>query len=118
MKAKSFLLTTVISALFVVFFTFPLTAGKPVVSTADKVQKIIRESIKYPDRARKACCQGKVDVIFTVTDEGRISIIKTFSNNEDIEELVRKQLSDICCKGFKPNIKEQYKVTISFKLIG
>lgn len=118
MKTKSSLLTAAISAFLVMIFTLPLFAGKPVISSSDKVQKIIKESIKYPDQAIKSCCQGSVDVIFTLREDGKINILKTFSTNEDIEKLVREQLSTVCCKGVKTPYNEHYKITISFKLIG
>jgi hypothetical protein len=107
-----------ITAVFILMLTAGAFAGKPAMTPAQHVQKIIQETIKYPEQARKDCCQGSVDVIFTVDDDGKINIENTFSTNPEIEKYVKEQLATICCKGVKTPFNEHYKVTISFKLIG
>ncbi len=114
---KMFRLAT-ITMMFVAFAVFSANAGKPALTPADHVQKIIKESIKYPEQALRHCCTGSVDVYFIVDDEGKIKIEQTYSDNPEIERLLKKQLSDISCKGIKIPYNEHYKVTITFKLVG
>jgi hypothetical protein len=107
-----------VSAVVMLFTAFGTYAGKPAMTPAQHVQKIIKETIKYPEQAVKNCCQGSVDVTFTVDEDGKIIIKDTFSTNPEIEKYVKEQLATICCKGVKTPFNEHYKVTISFKLIG
>jgi hypothetical protein len=93
-------------------------AKEPAITPAMHIQKIIRESITYPEQAVKNCCTGKVDVFFTVDEDGKIKIEKTLAENEHVEKMVKEQLSTICCKGVKVASYEHYKITITFKLIG
>jgi len=85
--------------------------------TADSLQRIIKESLKYPDEAIKHCCTGKVDVVFTVNEDGQLNIEEIYSDNSDIAKCVKKQLSTICCKGIKTPFNKHYAVSIAFKLV-
>jgi hypothetical protein len=118
MKTTKLFGITAIAAMFVLFFSASTFAGKPEMTPAQHVQKIIKETIKYPEQAVKHCCQGSVDVTFTVDEDGKIVIQDTFSTNPEIEKYVKEQLTTICCKGVKTPYNEHYKITISFKLIG
>ncbi len=93
-------------------------ATPPVPAPAEHLQKIIKEGVKYPEKAVRQCCTGSVDVIFTVNEEGKIIIEKTISDNADIEHAVKEQLSAICCKGVKTPFNEHYKIKITFTLVG
>jgi outer membrane biosynthesis protein TonB len=93
-------------------------AKEPAITPAQHIQNVIKQGMTYPEQAVKSCCTGKVDVIFTVDDEGKITIEKTMAENANLERMVKEQLSQICCKGLKTPYNEHYKITISFKLIG
>jgi hypothetical protein len=92
-------------------------ARQPEITPAQQIRKVIKEGIKYPEQAVKNCCTGKVDVYFTLDDQGKIKIEKTFAENEHVEKMVMDQLSNICCKGIKLSSREHYKVRITFMLI-
>jgi hypothetical protein len=93
-------------------------ALEPIVTPAQQLQKVISEGIKYPEQAVKNCCTGAVDVLFTVTEDGKINILKMNSENSHVEKMVKDQLSTICCKGVKVPTYESYKIRITFKLLG
>ena len=93
-------------------------ATKPEIEPAIHIQKVIKEGVKYPEKAVKNCCTGSVDVFFSVGEDGKINIEKTFAENAQIERMVKEQLSQICCKGLKVPSYEHYKITITFKLLG
>ena len=104
--------------MFVLLSAISTNAAKPALTPADHIQKIIKESIIYPEQALKNCCSGSVDVYFTVNEDGKINIERMYGDTEEMEQAVKEQLSTICCKGIKTPYNEHYKVTISFKLIG
>ncbi|MCX6307155.1 MAG: hypothetical protein NT040_19495 [Bacteroidetes bacterium] len=93
-------------------------AIKPAVASAIHLQKVIKENVRYPEQAVKKCCTGSVDVIFTLDEEGKIKVEKTFAENAEIEQMVKEQLSAICCKGIDAPFNQHYKVRITFKLVG
>ena len=93
-------------------------AAEPILATADYLQKVIKEGVKYPEKAVKNCCTGSVDVYFAVNEDGTIKIEKTYAENPHVENMVKDQLSSICCKGVKVASFEHYKITITFKLVG
>jgi len=97
---------------------FATYAFEPVtVPPAQYLQQVIKEKVKYPEQAVRSSSTGTVDVIFTVTNEGKINIKKTFSDNRIIEKIVKDQLSSINFQGARIPSYEQYKVRITFKLI-
>lgn len=92
-------------------------ASDPVDGSSDSLQRIIKESLKYPDEAIRNCYTGKVDVVFTVNEEGQLNIKEIYSDNSDMAKCVKKQLSTICCKGIKTPYNKHYAVSIAFKLV-
>jgi outer membrane biosynthesis protein TonB len=92
-------------------------AATPSVGPSDRIQKMIKESVKYPEKAYKNSCCGTVDVVFTINDDGQINIKKMSTDNKEIADGVKEQLSKVCCKGIKSPFNQHYKVSITFKLI-
>jgi outer membrane biosynthesis protein TonB len=93
-------------------------AIEPAMPSSENLQKVLRESIKYPEQAVRNCCTGSVDVYFTVDGDGKIRIEKTIAENSHVDRMVKDQLSSICCKGIKVPYNEHYKIKITFKLVG
>lgn len=118
MKATKIIAVSALSFFFMMIFAFSVNAGKPALTPAEHVQKMIKESIKYPEHAVKECCQGSVEVTFTLDENGKILVEDSFSTNPEIEKYVKEQLSEICCKGITSPYNQHYKITISFKLVG
>lgn len=92
-------------------------AGTPALATPVHIQKILKESIRYPEQALRHGCCGSVDVTFKLTDEGTIEIKSLSTDNEEIAKSVKEQLKDITFLNLKPVYNQQYRVKITFKLI-
>lgn len=119
MKTMNFFRLASLAFVFVCFAAFSAHAGSPIVnSTAEQLQKVITDGIKYPEKAVRSCCTGTVDVTFTVDETGKINVEKTSSDNAKIEKMVKEQLSGINCKDLKVPTFEHYKVKIHFRLVG
>jgi outer membrane biosynthesis protein TonB len=118
MKTVKLIRAIFILLVFVCFSGISSYALEPLLPPSQHLQEVIKQGIKYPEQAVKNCCSGSVDVYFTVDENGKIKIEKTFSENEKIEKMVKEQLASICCKGVKVASFEHYKITITFKLIG
>jgi hypothetical protein len=115
--------TTLFRSFFVILMLFFISgissyAIEPFPSPAQQLQKVIKDGLKYPEIAIKNCCTGSVDVIFTVSEDGKINIQKMNSENAHVEKMVKDQLSTICFKGVKVSSFEYYKIKITFKLLG
>jgi hypothetical protein len=118
MKTLKFIPALLIATMFILFTGFSSYAIKPAIAPAEHIQKVISESLKYPQQALRNANTGSVDVLFTINDDGQLVIKKMSTDNKEIAEDVRVQLSKICCKDIKTPFNQYYKVTISFKLIG
>ena len=112
-----------IRAAFIILVMFCISgisiyAAEPAMAPTQHLQKVIKDGLKYPEQAVKNCCTGTVNVYFTVGEDGKIIIEKTFADNAHVEKMVKDQLSAICCKGVTVPTYEHYKITITFKLLG
>ncbi len=92
-------------------------AANPAVASSDRIQKMIKEAVKYPEKAYKNSCCGTVDIVFTINDDGQINIKKMSTDNKEIADGVKDQLSKVCCKGIKSPYNQHYKVSFTFKLV-
>ena len=92
-------------------------AGKTAKPPVKDIRSTIQESIKFPDLSYRDCYTGTVDVIFTVTDDGKIDIKKIDSDNTRIINEVKEQLSKISCGDLKCPPYQRYSIQITFKLV-
>jgi len=117
---KTTFLFRILTVVIALFFLSALSsyAGKPEIAPAVHLQKIIQQSITYPAEAVKHCCTGSVKVIFAIDETGKIDIKKMSTDNQEIAEEVKSQLSKINYKDVKVPSYQLYKITISFKLVG
>ncbi len=107
----------ILIAMVLAFTTsFQASALKPQIATPTYLQKVIKESIKYPENALKKSCCGEVDVIFSLNEDGTIRIRSMHADNADIEKGVKEQLAKISFKDVRPAFNQQYRVKITFKL--
>ena len=118
MKTSSFFRTLTFVVTMICITAVASYAIEPVTAPVQKLQKIFKENIKYPEQAIKECCTGWVDVYFTVNEDGKINVEKMVSENDHVEKMVKNQLSNICCKAAKVPSFEHYKIRITFALIG
>jgi hypothetical protein len=93
-------------------------AGKPEMAPALHIQKVIQENVKYTEDAVKNSSTGFVNVIFAIDESGKIDIKRMSTDNKEIADTVKAQLSKINYKDAKAPFYQLYKITISFKLIG
>jgi hypothetical protein len=118
MKTLKIIPVVTFTLMFIFITGFTSHASNPVMAPAENLQKVIKETLKYPEQAIKNGYTGSVDVIFTVDEEGKINIKNTYADNPEIEKIVKEQLARVCCKGVKTPTNEHYKITITFKFIG
>jgi len=118
MKTVQLIRTTFLILMMICIMGIFVYAAEPAMAPTQNLQKVIKDGIKYPEQAVKNCCTGTVNVYFTVSEDGKINIEKTFADNPHVEKMVKEQLSAICCKGVIVPTYEHYKITITFKLLG
>ena len=91
-------------------------AEKSAMSSSKEIQKIITESVKYPDFGYKKGLHGDVVITFTVSAEGMIELKKITSQSEELKDYVKDQLTKITIKDVMHPLNQQYKVKLKFNL--
>jgi|GEM_PF-1149097 len=91
-------------------------AGKASVAPEKEVRTIIQKSVTYPEQALKESIEASVEVIFTISDDGKILVEKIKSNDKRIADNITEQLSKICCKEILGTYNQHYKVLLDFKI--
>ena len=118
MKTAKITQVMMIILMFIFISGTSIFASEPAIPPAVHLQKAIKEGVKYPERAVKSCCTGTVNVVFAIDESGKIDIKRMSTDNKEISDDVKAQLSRINCKEAKAPFYQLYKITISFKLIG
>ncbi len=101
----------------ILIFSTATFAGKTAKAPARDIRTAIQETIHFPDLSYRDCCTGTVDVIFTVTADGKLDIKKIDSENTRIIEAVKSQLSEVTCPGLNFPTYQRYSIQLTFKLV-
>jgi outer membrane biosynthesis protein TonB len=101
----------------ILIFSTATFAGKTAKAPARDIRTAIQETIQFPDLSYRDCCTGTVDVLFTVTAEGKINIKKIESENARIIEAVKSQLSKVICPDLNCPTYQRYSIQLTFKLV-
>ena len=108
----------IIVILLVVFSASAADAAmNPEKTCAEKMWKKLSDQIKYPDFALKMAIQGQVTLIFTVSEKGFIQIKNVLTDEPELAEFVKKELSDLQCEEMIKVAGEYFKVKFHFRLI-
>ncbi|MEI7895730.1 MAG: energy transducer TonB [bacterium] len=118
MKTTNLIRSAFVIVLLLCISVFSASAIEPPIPPAVHIQKVIKEGVKYPEHAVSQGYTGTVHVTFTISEDGKINIEDSYSENVEIEKAVKEQLSAICCKGIKTPFNKHYEIAITFKLIG
>ena len=120
MKAINFirmsaLIIIIVSAASVTSFAKkPVTTNSP--STVATIQNTLSSALKFPENCIKTDYEGTVDVIFLIED-GKMIVEQAKSDNKELAEYVKKELSNLCCKHIKSLTNQHYEVKLNFELL-
>jgi len=111
--------------LFAMFFIGSLTtqqvyAKKPATDKpayVEQLNKIVTQTVKYPDFSLTKEERGDISVTFSLTDDGKIKIEKVTAPSERIREYVQNQLNDVSCKDIIHPYGQKYNVSLSFRTL-
>jgi hypothetical protein len=112
-KAKSIILTLIT----LLILAAPAWAGKVSKDTEATIRETIKEQVKHPGFftvKENVCC---ADVIFTITDDGKLIVKRIISDSENLSDYVKKALSDIQFYKLKSPMNQHYRIKLSFRLI-
>jgi hypothetical protein len=112
-KTKTFIVTLI--ALMIL--AAPAWAGKVSKDTSATIRETIKEQVKHPgfyNLKENTCC---ADVIFTISNEGKLLVKRIISNSEDLSDYLTKALSDIQFYKLQSPMNQYYRIKISFRLI-
>jgi hypothetical protein len=91
-------------------------AEKSAMSSATEIQKIIIQSIKYPDFGFKEGLHGDLTITFTVSAEGKIELKNISSQSDKLRDYVKDQLTNITISDVIHHLNQQYKVKLKFNM--
>lgn len=80
------------------------------------VRQILKEAVYYPQFALRDGNEGKVDVSFKVSDEGKLEIKKINSTDQKLSNFVNEQIANIDLRDASLDKFKTYKVSIFFDL--
>lgn len=92
-------------------------ANSPEQACAEKMWKKLSEQVKYPDFAVKKAIQGQVTIIFTVSEKGFMQIKNVVTDEPELAEFVKKELTNLKCEEMIKVAGQYFKVRFHFHLI-
>ena len=116
MKTNNIFRTAIIALAFLGLSGLSAYAKKPAISPATDIQNMIKKNMSYPEIAVKDGFTGSVDVLFTLSDDGKIIVKKTTAPNAKIEKQVKAQLDAMTLKDVKTTFNQHYWIRISFDI--
>jgi len=92
-------------------------AGNVSKETISKIRDCIKEQVDQPGFNKITDGPNTADVIFTITDEGKLYVNRIISENEALSTYITERLSDIrfCC--LESPMNQHYHIKLSFRVI-
>lgn len=87
-------------------------AGTPV---SNSIRQTIIESVSYPDVILGKDAKETVDVLFKMTDDGKVEIRKITTANKELSKYVTEQISKIKISEALDLNNTYYKITLTFQ---
>ena len=121
MKTNNLLKSMIIFGLIGVFFTGSVLAGNPAKGLAVKYQPIhdkMEKTVKFPADCFAKLHNGETaDVLFTLSDEGKVNVINISSECPEMAESLKKQLEDVYCPDVIHEYNQHFKITFKFRTV-
>jgi hypothetical protein len=109
---KMFAITMLMFVFFGLVTVNPATAGTPV---SCSIRQTIAESVTYPEAVLGKDANETVDVLFKLTDEGKVEVRKLTSGNKELLKYVTEQISKIQVTDAHDLNNTYYKITLTFQ---
>ena len=77
--------------------------------------KTIKDHVKFPNLLLDFSNEEKVNVVFTVNEEGRVNLVIANTSNEILKKSIETQFSKLVLKQLKAN--NAYSIQFNFKTI-
>ena len=90
-------------------------AASPAAISAKNIREKFVQAVMNAEDNSNLPTSGEVEVLFTVTDEGKIDIKKMKSTNEEIENYVKEKIVTVPCNDFSHPFNQYYKVRFIFQ---
>ena len=83
---------------------------------AKSIREILIQNVPYPGYQAKNPANGEVEVVFTLSDEGKVQVKSIKGSSPYLENYVKEALSGICCTGVVSPYNQHYRVTFTFRM--
>jgi len=111
-----------ITKFIVVLITLTILAGTSLAGNVSKetistIRETIKEQVKHPGFYKikeNLCC---ADVIFTISEDGKLLVKRINSENEALSDYLTKALSGIRFYKLESPMNQHYRIKLSFRLI-
>jgi hypothetical protein len=90
-------------------------AASPAAMAAKNIRQKFVEVVRNPADLQNILVGGEVEVLFTVSEEGKIDIKRLEGSNKEIEDFVRDKISSIPCNEYIFPFNQHYKVKFRFE---
>ena len=85
--------------------------------TENKIRETIKAQVKHPGYVKiqdNLCC---ADIIFTITQEGKLVVRRIITDNEALSSYLTEKLSTIQFSRIESPLDQDYRIKLSFRLI-
>ncbi len=92
-------------------------AGKTIKDTAATIREAIQQQVKHPGYIKvrdNLCC---ADILFTVTNDGKLLVKRITTDNEALSDYIKQQFSEISFSKLGSPMNQYYRIKLSFRLI-
>ena len=81
---------------------------------ARQIKSILENTVKFPECGMSVSGQGIAEVIFSISDNGKIDIYSVTANCKDLEVYVKEQLDGLSFEKVNYPKEQHYRVTFIF----
>ena len=108
-------LLALITGILISTATFAKAGETPVTTDAGNAAKTIREHIKFPNFNIYQAQEEKVNVVFTVNENGQVNLVIANTSNAILKKTIEDQFLKLTLKQLKAN--NAYSIQFNFKTI-
>jgi uncharacterized protein YxeA len=104
---------TLLAVLIVMFSSAQVATSS--FSVKNPLKKQIRDYVKYPEFGHENQLEGKVILVFSISDDNQIKVENIISKNTQLSEYIIKSLEGKTVSTENEEVKDLYAMSFEFK---
>jgi len=110
-------LKSIIVIVLVTIFSFTSVFSSETSDDKNSLNKQIQSLIKYPKNGFEAGLEGKVFIVYRVTEDNTIQVDNAFSSNSELKLYVINSLEGKKIESTTDNVDKQYTISVVFNFV-